>query len=57
MHTPTRLGTMCSLYIMNLSRDEICGLLEHYKLAGQTWSELFEREQAAMNESDLIYPK
>ena len=45
------------IYTMKLSRDEIRGLLEHYKLAGANWAELFEREQAAMNETGLVYPE
>ena len=43
------------IYTMKLSRDEVRGLLEHCKLAGPKWSELFDREQGAMNESGLVY--
>jgi hypothetical protein len=42
---------------MKLSRDEVRGLLEHYKLVGKDWSDLFAQDQAGMNESGLVYPK
>jgi len=42
---------MCNLYTMKLSRDEVRGLLEHYKLVGKDWSDLFARDQDGMNES------
>ena len=48
---------MCNLYSMKLSAAEVRGLLDHYKLAGQQWSELFAQDQAVMNESGLVYPK
>ena len=48
---------MCNLYTYKLSRDEIRGLLQHYKLVGQQWSEVFEREMAGKNDEALVYPK
>jgi putative SOS response-associated peptidase YedK len=48
---------MCNLYTMKLSRAEVRGLLEHYKLVGKEWSELFAQDQAGKNESGLVYPK
>ncbi len=48
---------MCNLYTMKLSREEVHCLLEHYKLIGKDWAELFAQDQAAMNESGLVYPK
>jgi putative SOS response-associated peptidase YedK len=48
---------MCNLYTMKLSRDEVRGLLEHFKLVGKEWAEVFARDQAGMNESGLVYPK
>jgi putative SOS response-associated peptidase YedK len=48
---------MCNLYTMKLSRAEVRGLLEHYKLVGKDWSDLFAQDQAGMNESGLVYPK
>jgi len=48
---------MCNLYTYKLSRDEIRGLLQHYRLVGQQWSEVFEREMAGKNDEALVYPK
>ena len=48
---------MCNLYTYKLSRDEIRGLLQHYKLLGQQWSEVLEREMAGKNDEALVYPK
>ena len=48
---------MSNLYTMALSRDEVRGLLEHYKLVGKEWSDLFAKDQSRMNESGLVYPK
>ncbi len=39
---------------MKLSRDDVRGQLEHYKLVGKDWSDLFARDQAMMNESGLV---
>jgi hypothetical protein len=33
------IGSMCNLYTYKLSRDEIRGLMEHYKLVGVEWAE------------------
>jgi hypothetical protein len=48
---------MCNLYTYGLSRDEIRGLLQNYKLVGQQWSEMFDREMAGKNDEALVYPK
>jgi putative SOS response-associated peptidase YedK len=48
---------MCNLYTYKLSRDEVRDLLEHYKLVGQQWAELFEKEMAGKNDEALVYPK
>ena len=48
---------MCNLYTMKLSADEVRGLLHHYKLVGKDWAAILAAEQAAMNESGLVYPK
>jgi putative SOS response-associated peptidase YedK len=48
---------MCNLYTYKLSRDEIRGLLRHYRLVGQQWSAVFEREMAGKNDEALVYPK
>jgi len=48
---------MCNLYTYKLSRDEVRGLLQHYKLIGQQWAEVFEREMAGKNDEALVYPK
>ena len=47
---------MCNLYTYKLSRDEIRGLLEHYKLLGVQWAEMFEKEMAGKNDEALVYP-
>lgn len=47
---------MCNLYTYKLSRDEVRGLLDHYKLIGQEWVEMFERDVVAANDV-LVYPK
>jgi hypothetical protein len=33
---------MCNLYTYKLSRDEIRGLMQHYKLIGTEWAEQFD---------------
>ena len=48
---------MCNLYTYKLSRDEIRGLLQHYKLIGRQWAEVFEKEMAGKNDEALVYPK
>ena len=48
---------MCNLYTYKLSRDEIRGLLQHYKLIGRQWAEAFEKEMAGKNDEALVYPK
>ena len=48
---------MCNLYTYKLSREEVRGLLEHYKLIGRQWSEAFANETAGLNESGNVYPK
>ena len=48
---------MCNLYTYKLTRDEIRGLLQHYKLIGRQWAEVFEREMAGKNDEALVYPK
>jgi hypothetical protein len=47
---------MCNLYTYKLSRDEIRGLMDHYKLIGTEWAELFEREMQGKNDEALVYP-
>jgi putative SOS response-associated peptidase YedK len=47
---------MCNLYTYRLSRDEIRGLMEHYKLIGTEWAEQFESEMRGQNEAALVYP-
>ena len=51
------IRSMCNLYTYKLSRDEIRGLLEHYKLVGVAWAEVFEKETAGKNDEALVYPK
>lgn len=48
---------MCNLYTYKLSRDEICGLMQHYKSIGTEWAELFEKEMYGKNDEALVYPK
>ena len=48
---------MCNLYTYKLSRDEIRGLLEHYKLLGVQWAEMFDKEMAGKNDEALVYRK
>ena len=48
---------MCNLYTFKLSRDEVLGLLQHYKLVGQEWAGMFEQEMAGRNDEALVYPK
>ena len=48
---------MCNLYTYKLSCDEIRGLMQHYKLIGQQWAEVFEKEMAGKNDEALVYPK
>jgi hypothetical protein len=38
---------MCNLYTYRLSRDEIRGLMEHYKLIGTEWAEVQPAEKKA----------
>lgn len=45
---------MCNLYTYKLSRDEIRGLMQHYKLIGQQWAEVFEPEMAGKNDEASI---
>ncbi len=47
---------MCNLYTYKLSRDEIRGLMEHYKLIGTEWAEQFESEMRGQNEPALVHP-
>jgi hypothetical protein len=47
---------VCNLYTYKLSRDEIRGLLQHYKLIGRQWAEVFEKEMAGKNDEALVYP-
>jgi hypothetical protein len=37
---------MCNLYTYKLSRDEIRGLMQRYKLIGTEWAEQFDTEMA-----------
>ena len=46
---------MCNLYTYKLSRDEIRGLMEHYKLVGVEWAEVFETEMAGKNDEAQVY--
>ena len=39
---PQRTAAMCNLYTYKLSRDEIRGLMQHYKLIGTEWAEQFD---------------
>jgi putative SOS response-associated peptidase YedK len=48
---------MCNLYTYKLSRDEIRGLMQHYKLVGVEWAEVFEKEILGKNDEALVYPK
>jgi len=48
---------MCNLYTYKLSRDEVRGLLSHYKLVGQQWSEVFSNDMRGMNDDGRVYPK
>lgn len=48
---------MCNLYTFKLSRDEVRGLLQHYQLIGQQWSEAFESEMAGLNADGRVFPK
>jgi putative SOS response-associated peptidase YedK len=48
---------MCNLYTYKRSRDEIRGLMEHYKLVGVEWAEVFENEMLGKNDEALVYPK
>jgi len=43
---------MCNLYTMRLSRDEVAGLMRHYKLVGKEWAEVVGGQNDATN----IYP-
>lgn len=43
---------MCNLYTMRLSRDEVRGLLQHYKLIGKEWADAV----ADRNDATNIYP-
>jgi putative SOS response-associated peptidase YedK len=47
---------MCNLYSYKLSRDEIRGLIVHYKLIGTEWAEQLESEMRGKNEPSLVYP-
>jgi putative SOS response-associated peptidase YedK len=47
---------MCNLYTYRLSRDEIRGLMEHYKLIGTQWAEMFDDQVRAQNEPFEVYP-
>ncbi|UYN96577.1 MAG: SOS response-associated peptidase family protein [Enhydrobacter sp.] len=44
---------MCNLYTMKLSRDEVRGLLRHYKLLGRDWAEVI----SGQNTPTDIYPR
>jgi putative SOS response-associated peptidase YedK len=48
---------MCNLYTYKLSRDEIRGLMQHYKQVGVEWAEVFEKEMLGKNDEALVYPK
>jgi hypothetical protein len=48
---------MRNLYTYRLSRDEIRGLMQHYKLIGVEWAEIFEKEMEGKNDEALVYPK
>jgi len=48
---------MCNLYTYKLSRDEIRGLMQHYKLIDTEWAEQFEKEMLGKNDEALVYPK
>lgn len=43
---------MCNLYTMRLSRDEVAGLLKHYKLVGKEFADAMAEKNDATN----IYP-
>jgi putative SOS response-associated peptidase YedK len=43
---------VCNLYTYRLSRDEIRGLLQHYKLIGREWAEVM----GGRNEPTDVYP-
>jgi hypothetical protein len=44
------------IYTYRLSRDEIRGLMEHYKLIGTQWAEQFSTEMDGKNDEALAYP-
>jgi len=48
---------MCNFYTYKLSRAEIRGLMQHYKLIGTEWAEMFDKEMAGKNDEALMYPK
>ena len=48
---------MCNLYTYKLSRDEIRGLMDHYKLIGVEWAAVFEKAMLGKNDEALVYPK
>ena len=45
------------LYTYKLSRDEIRGLMQHYKMVGVEWAEVFEKEMLGKNDEALVYPE
>jgi hypothetical protein len=47
---------MCNLYTYKLSRDEVAGLLQHYKLIGVDWAEIFAKEMSGKNDEAFVYP-
>jgi putative SOS response-associated peptidase YedK len=51
------IRSMRNLYTYTLSRDEIRGLMEHYKLVGVEWAQVFEKEMLGKNDEALVYPK
>ena len=48
---------MCNLYTYKLSRDEMAGLMQHYKLIGQVWAEDLAKAMQGLNASGEVYPK
>lgn len=52
-----KLKAVCNLYTFKLSRDEVRGLLQHYKLIGREWTDLMTKDQAGMNADGRVFPK
>ena len=47
---------MCNLYTYKVLRDEVKGLLDHFKLVGKEWARVFDKEMLGLNEFGQVYP-